>query len=483
MRKICLLSIFVIGIFPRLSADNITLGNNGLSVSFMARGNYILNSMLLKNTSKENSILKKMELIFHYNTSEGFYYIGESNTESRFGKNSRNFCFKTTLLSEKGTHFRLKEKNNNFEIERTCELKTAPQRLQINYKMLILKNTFLGPHSLCPAMTFDLRQPLIIFPGKKITEDGIKWSLNITSEESVRTYNWAIIFDKASGNGVVIKAPKISINIFRHKKIASNQQPVWIAALKPGFLKAHYLAANTSHEISFSLQPFIGDYSVEAAALLTAQNKNSTETKNKGTLLLNNSALSIWTMKPGKPIVRTAFPPDNKKTTELSISGAGNEAVTVPIVLRNKSAQPFKIKIANSDLKNGSNGKRIPVNNVSWRKGEWFKVKSPSYSESIIGEVPDALTEADSLDLAPGRNVLIWLKISVPSETEKGIYRGKIFFRNGKKLVSELPIKLEVFGFSLPEKRNFPCWTPVWQRELNKVYGPVKAKKISSLYL
>ncbi len=73
---------------------------------------------------------------------------------------------------------------------------------------------------------------------------------------------------------------------------------------------------------------------------------------------------------------------------------------------------------------------------------------------AAAGWYPDALLPWRPCRIETGSRKLAWITVSVPKDAQAGVYRGKVVAGSaGKRL--ELPLKLTVFDFALPERPAF----------------------------
>jgi hypothetical protein len=185
----------------------------------------------------------------------------------------------------------------------------------------------------------------------------------------------------------------------------------------------------------------------------------------------NASALNkfiAWEVNPVVKIFQEDLPPS--MVSELHSSVAKNESEPVQLALR--SPEPMhnlKIKIVPPKNKAG-----ISLNNITvCREGyvpidypsNYFEKRVPSWylkypaegigSDGWAGFWPDPLIPAKSFELEANTTRAFWIEISVPEETEKGDYQGLVQIYENDSLLQEIPWTVQVWNFSLPQKRSF----------------------------
>ena len=159
-------------------------------------------------------------------------------------------------------------------------------------------------------------------------------------------------------------------------------------------------------------------------------------------------------------------------TEGADIFCAKNEYESFQIIIAN----PKDIPVLNIDLKSdnwhfvGTPGNTVPE--LTLYREHYVEITKPSpRSTAVKGWYPDALvpfidpytdkniTRAKYLaadqDVLPNSNQGYWVDVYVPIGTKAGDYTNKITVLSEGKIVSEIPIKLTVWDFELPETHKF----------------------------
>lgn len=147
--------------------------------------------------------------------------------------------------------------------------------------------------------------------------------------------------------------------------------------------------------------------------------------------------------------VNPARPVPEAASRGIAISAAGRERQHFQLVLRpGNSVGPVTVSV--SDLK-GPGGAAIPASAIRFREVAYVPVTTPTDALGVVAEWPDPLPELPSPWVpAAGRNTPLWVTVAVPADTPAGDYRGSILLR-GEGWQRRVPLKLHVWGFSLPE--------------------------------
>jgi hypothetical protein len=155
----------------------------------------------------------------------------------------------------------------------------------------------------------------------------------------------------------------------------------------------------------------------------------------------------------------------------VNLKGAGNETVAFQVVLIFNNREYRDVKVSLKDFKGKS---EIPHQGIELYK-EWFvdiQVPSSGYEKTSLapGWFPDALIPLNSPRTryygAPfylpdywnrikgQRAGVIWVDIFIPPEQKPGKYRSAIVIESPDFKTMRIPVALEVWPFSLPDKNS-----------------------------
>lgn len=162
----------------------------------------------------------------------------------------------------------------------------------------------------------------------------------------------------------------------------------------------------------------------------------------------SSAEATVWWAEGTYKIMQDMESPQGK-ASGVRIWSARNEWESFQVVIR--PAHVLKgLEVSLSDFK--SKKATLPSEAFSVRKVEYVKVKHPTDSYGKAGLWPDPLpTYFKPEDLAPGRNHPFWITVKVPKETPAGVYEGKVTLSSADGWKEEVPVKLEVWDFELPD--------------------------------
>ena len=155
----------------------------------------------------------------------------------------------------------------------------------------------------------------------------------------------------------------------------------------------------------------------------------------------------------------------NAGTSTISIKGAANEWVAFQLILQaDREAGGIDVEI--SDLTSGDN--RIGRNHIHLYREHYIPVTTPTDRNGSTGEgyYPDPLIPfynpyleereelALPLTLLEDENCPVWVDIFIPPDTPPGEYSGKIIISHSENPIKELTLRLTVWSFELPAKKQ-----------------------------
>ncbi len=160
----------------------------------------------------------------------------------------------------------------------------------------------------------------------------------------------------------------------------------------------------------------------------------------------------IWTEDPSQKVFGWSRPPERAASPGIELSAAKGEYESFQIAF-----QPLKdlenITVAFSDLE-GSAGKTV-IPKAQLEVREVALVNRPQQWDFIdpAGMIPDPLRLDKSFTFKAGASRSLWVTVHVPQNTPAGEYSGSI--KIGGPLNLDMPIKLKVRNFALPELTSF----------------------------
>jgi len=166
---------------------------------------------------------------------------------------------------------------------------------------------------------------------------------------------------------------------------------------------------------------------------------------------------------------------------EIAVSGAGNEHVPFQIVVTTPPPKPRQgkpmdqLRATVSDLVSQSG--TIPADNASIFLEYPVLVYGKSSPVGATGFWPDALVPLTStFDMsAPFREAVrnrpLWIDIAIPDDAAAGEYKGTVTISRAGQNLATLAIRLQVYGFRLPEDTHLLAYMGVGENQLLRDRG------------
>ncbi len=169
-----------------------------------------------------------------------------------------------------------------------------------------------------------------------------------------------------------------------------------------------------------------------------------------GYLFEKNKDFSLWWCEGAYKIMRNTRAPSRKKNA-IELWSAKNEYEPFQLILfPGKKIDSLKITAGELISESGIIGE----DNITVRNVEYVKITRPTDSYAYAGDWPDPLPEAKHPVTAyTGENTVFWITVHVPDSIAAGIYTGSIII-SGQGLIQEVPLKLNIWDFCLPEKTS-----------------------------
>ena len=163
----------------------------------------------------------------------------------------------------------------------------------------------------------------------------------------------------------------------------------------------------------------------------------------------SDEKVGLWWASSGWKISRTRLLPEAVGKAVL-IRSARNEAEAAQLVVRpTVSLRGF---IAKADALAGPDGAVIPAENVEVLRVRYVQITQPTDKSSVAGFWPDPLPPFKGpIDLEPGKNQPLWVRVKVPRQAPAGVYTGSIHLV-AQKYSADVPLRVEVYDFALPDQ-------------------------------
>jgi len=199
-------------------------------------------------------------------------------------------------------------------------------------------------------------------------------------------------------------------------------------------------------------------------------------------LPISTDEVGLWWASSGWKIGRIQ-PAPMAEGAAVRIQAARNEAEAAQVVLRPREA--LKGFAAKAEALQGPAGAVLPDDAVEVLKVRYLLVTRPTDHTGTVGPWPDPLPPLNgSMDLEPGKNQPLWIRVTVPKGAKPGVYKGAIHLV-AENYAAAVPLEVEVFDFTLPDRMT--CQTAfgfspgeVWQYQ--KVAKPDDRRAVLEKY-
>jgi hypothetical protein len=187
-----------------------------------------------------------------------------------------------------------------------------------------------------------------------------------------------------------------------------------------------------------------------------------------------NSPFVLWSVSPLEKIFPDT-PVAEAARLQVEMSCARNEYEPGQFAIYAKS-DLTNVTIQLKELTHESNNYAIPTDNLQWNFVGFVPIQcnTPDAPKDGLvrqapGLFPDPLLEERKMDIAAGKTQPVWLTVFVPKDAPAGDYTGKVIVstKKGKK---ELPIKLHVYSFTLPDERHLFISHWLWGLSVAEYY-------------
>ncbi len=168
-----------------------------------------------------------------------------------------------------------------------------------------------------------------------------------------------------------------------------------------------------------------------------------------GYAIRSDDAADVWWCEGPWKISRDRIAPSEKRP-EVSVEAARDEFEPLQLVLRPKRALTG-VKVAVADFKGAAS--TLPASIASVKQVGYVQVKIPTDDLGGKGWWPDPLTPVTGpLDAPAARNLPLWLTVHVPRDARPGAYTSTVTLTADGGFRAEVPLRLRVFNFAIPEE-------------------------------
>lgn len=167
-----------------------------------------------------------------------------------------------------------------------------------------------------------------------------------------------------------------------------------------------------------------------------------------GYALAGTPQADLWWCEGTYKVAQTRAAPS--KAQPLRLAACRGEFEPCQLVVRPR--QPLRNVTATVAAMAGPGGASLPAAAWTVRQVEYLQVTTPTDETSCRGWWPDPLPPFTRGDFTPGRNWPLWLTVKVPADARAGLYRGTVTLSGDGGFRAEVPLQLQVFGFTMPPK-------------------------------
>lgn len=164
-------------------------------------------------------------------------------------------------------------------------------------------------------------------------------------------------------------------------------------------------------------------------------------------IVANNDFATIWFSPSIEKVGKNEKPPESKLDyIPLDISRHEYEAFQL-VITPNISIQTIRVSVSEGKTKEGYT---LPASQIKIFKVEYVQIKEMSDYYGDLVEYPDPIVPIESVvSVAPGENVVLWVRVYVAKGQPSGVYEGKVQLELGNNMI-EVPYKITVYNYTLP---------------------------------
>lgn len=179
------------------------------------------------------------------------------------------------------------------------------------------------------------------------------------------------------------------------------------------------------------------------------------------TVGVSDVGLTIWTEPAPVKVFKDSPPKAQKK---ISLQSARNEYESAQIVIRAGQEPLRNVGVQVSNLQ-GPKGKSISEKNIEIRLVGYVLIKH------LNKYYPDPLLPYAPFDVPAGENQPVFLTVYVPKNTPAGHYKGAVVITSDNAGKAVIPLELEVWDFTLPDKPSSETAFGLWEQFIWKFEG------------
>lgn len=152
---------------------------------------------------------------------------------------------------------------------------------------------------------------------------------------------------------------------------------------------------------------------------------------------------------------------------EVSLARGEFEGVQLALI---GGSRPSTIQVAVGELKAPATGKVIPKESIEVAQVGFVKTRPPYYPAASVGEWPDPLLPADSIQVPAGKVQPVWITLHAPEDLPAGRYDGTIALTDSQGRREEVALQVTVWNFTLPRVTHLKTAFDFYRFRLEKAY-------------
>ena len=129
-------------------------------------------------------------------------------------------------------------------------------------------------------------------------------------------------------------------------------------------------------------------------------------------------------------------------------------------------------RFAVEQLHHTESGSAFPLESSAVYQVGYVLTKDPKlYAVDFSGWWPDPLLPAEEMRSEPGECMPVWILLKSETDTEPGIYRGRLGIWRGGRRAGSLPLEVRVYDVTLPDSTTVRTAFSLYDDMLARIYG------------
>ncbi|MDH4241371.1 MAG: DUF4091 domain-containing protein, partial [Phycisphaerae bacterium] len=187
----------------------------------------------------------------------------------------------------------------------------------------------------------------------------------------------------------------------------------------------------------------------------------------EGAYVLRQNDPMMWFEFAEHKIFRDTPPPKTESYNKIAIKAARNENEQFQICIK-PDEDCYDCTINFTDLVDPLTSTSIESANLTSYRVGFVEVEDISSAIGIPGSHADFLVNSDTYYFVANINNPIYINVWVPYNTPPGIYRGTIAIRNSSNLFVRIPLEVEIWPFTVPNRADLYVRSNFWLSLIKK---------------